>query len=252
MQVPALPSVSVVLPAFNESRNLRQVVDDAVAVLTRDFAEAWEIIVVDDGSTDDTPKVWGEIIHAHGEKHLRLIRHEQNRGYGAALRSGFAAAGCETVFFVDADDQFKLNDLAKFSRGLAGYDLVIGWRDARRDSFRRRLSARLGNWLARVLLQVRVRDINCAFKLFRREPLQAMSLHSEGSLINAELLALASRAGWKVLELPVPHYPRRFGTSTGGNFAVMLRLIPEFFALRRRLASLDAAPSTPAREQSAA
>jgi glycosyltransferase involved in cell wall biosynthesis len=245
MSASHLPSVSVVLPAFNEALNLPEVVRGAVEILKRDYAEAWEIVLVDDGSSDDTQEVWRKIVETHRTGHMRLVRHEVNRGYGAALRSGFAAAGCETVFFTDADGQFRFDDLAKFSRALANCDMVIGWRNGRRDSFHRKFNAGVGNWLARTLLGVQARDINCAYKLFRRELLQKIPLQSDGLLINTELLALAARARWDCVELPVAHFPRHVGTPTGARPSVLLRIVPEYFRLRRQLASIDPARWTP-------
>jgi glycosyltransferase involved in cell wall biosynthesis len=251
MSISSLPSVSVVFPVFNEAENLWDVVQGALRVLQRDYAGAWEIIVVDDGSADDTPMVWEKILETHRTLPLRIIRHDRNRGYGAALRTGFAAATCDSIFFTDADEQFRLDDLAKFSQALLDHDMIIGWRAERRDSIMRKCIASFGNWLARTLLKARARDVNCAYKLFHRELLQALPLKTDGLLVNAEILALAARARWSFIELPVPHFPRLRGTATGAKPAVILQAVREYFHLRRRLAAINPAPWTPPAEASA-
>lgn len=225
-------SVSAVLPVFNEELNIAATVADALQTL-RKLDHGFELLIVDDGSTDGTRSVCNDL--AAENPFLRVIRHPYNRGYGAALRSGFQAARCEFVFFTDADGQFRFSHLPEFVAGMAGADLVIGYRAARRDPWYRKLNSRVGNTLARVLLGVRVHDINCAYKLFPREKLQRLLLTSEGAMINTELLALAARSGWRLLEIPVQHFPRRLGKATGANLIVVWKTIREYFRLRHRI-----------------
>jgi glycosyltransferase involved in cell wall biosynthesis len=233
-----------VLPAFNEALNLPATVADALAALQQFEVES-EILIVDDGSSDGTVAVCRELAARHDCVHV--IRHGRNRGYGAALRSGLDAARCPLVFFTDADGQFRFDQLPEFVANIDKIDMVIGYRARRHDAWHRKLNSLVGNWIVRSLLGVRVRDINCAYKLLRRESVACLALHSNGALINTELLALAGRAGWKVKELPVKHLPRRCGRSTGANPMVIFRTVLEYFQLRRRLIDIgrDISPKCP-------
>ncbi|MGI8819975.1 MAG: glycosyltransferase family 2 protein [Chthoniobacterales bacterium] len=225
-------SLSVVLPAFNEAENLAGTIADAVSTLDQIGIE-FEIVTVDDGSSDATPALCAQL--AAQDRRIGCVRHARNRGYGAALRTGFEAARHELVFFTDADGQFRFRDLRPFLAQIEGREMVIGYRAARKDPPLRTVNSAIGNWLARRLLQVRVRDINCAYKLFRRERLDALPLSSDGAMINTELLALAARADWRFCELPVSHYPRAFGTPTGAKLHVIAHTLREYFRVRRRV-----------------
>lgn len=169
---------------------------------------------------------------------VRIIRHPRNRGYGAALRSGFAAARCDLVFFTDSDGQFRFDQVAEFMASIDAFDMVLGYRADRQDRWLRKANSRVGNWLARTLLGVRAKDINCAYKLFHRDLFQRLPLTSEGAMINTELLALAAYAGWTFHEIAVAHYPRKCGVATGAKFQVVVRTFAEYFQLRRRMADL--------------
>src|SRR5262245_22424541 len=160
--------VSLVLPAYNEQAAIRQAVLEACAALA-ELTDAYEVLVVDDGSRDDTAVVVAEL--AASRPQVRLLRHERNRGYGAALRTGFAAARFERVAFTDADCQFHLADLGRLLPLSDRYPLVVGWRQARQDPWRRRFLSRGYNLLTRALLGTRVRDCDCALKVFRRDVL---------------------------------------------------------------------------------
>jgi glycosyltransferase involved in cell wall biosynthesis len=225
-------SISVVLPAFNEAQNLATTVNDGIETLQKIGADH-EILIVDDGSTDDTPAICRELAARYSA--ARIIRHERNRGYGAALRTGFSAARHDFIFFTDADGQFRFDQLSEFFASIDGADAVIGYRARRQDSWHRKFNAHVGNWIACPLLGLRARDINCAYKLLRRQSLRQLPLRCDGAMINTELLAFAARADWKIRELPVSHYPRRFGRASGANLGVVGRTIVEFFQARRRL-----------------
>ncbi len=217
-------ALSVVLPALNESHSIAAVVRRVVVVLERLSIDG-EIIVVDDGSSDDTA------IIAAGLP-VRLICHPENRGYGAALRSGFAAARGERIFFTDADQQFDLSELAGLLDAAAEADIAVGYRQVRRDPLHRRLNAAAWGGLVRRLLPLHVRDVNCAFKLIHRRVLERITLRSDGALINTELLVRAQAAGFSVVEIPVSHYPRPAGQATGARPAVILKALWELIALR--------------------
>ncbi len=224
----SVPSISVVLPAFNEEKNLPA----TVTVLSRalkDLRLDYEIIVVDDGSIDRTHAVAQS--RCVGNPRVRLISHASNRGYGAAVRSGFSAARCDLIFLTDADGQFSFGALPGFVAQIDGFDAVIGYRRGRADARHRLLISVVGNWIARRVFGLRARDINCAFKLIRRDALRAISLGSDGAMISTELLAQARQAGWRMKELPVPHHSREHGAATGAHPAVIWRTVIEFCAL---------------------
>jgi glycosyltransferase involved in cell wall biosynthesis len=230
--------VSAVMPAFNEQANLEQSVGrtaDALAAHARTF----EIVVVDDGSRDDTPALLERLKTTH--PNLRVVRHPVNRGYGAAVRSGFDAARLPWVFLMDADNQFDPGEVALLLDRAAQADIVAGYRRHRRDPLPRRLNAWAFFTLVRLLFGRLVRDVNCAFKLIRRDLLAQMDLHAEGALINTELLVLARQLHARVVEVPVHHYPRRSGKQTGANLRVVLRAFAELFAFRAQMRKVEKA-----------
>lgn len=204
--------VSVVLPAFNEEDNIAEAVAaarDAVAPL----AERYEVIVVDDGSTDATPAIMDRLT-AEDPDHVRVVHHRPNRGYGAALRSGFGAARLPYVFYTDADLQFDMRELRYFLPHMQGHDLVIGFRVYRYDSVLRCLLSWLYNKLIFILFWLPVRDIDCAFKLFRREVFDVITIECDDFFVDAELLARATKAKLRIQQIGVRHYPRRAGHTT--------------------------------------
>jgi len=231
-------ALSVVLPAYNEAANLQATVEAALEVL-RSLGGRFEVIVVDDGSRDGSGALVDALARATPE--VRAVHHPRNRGYGAAIRSGFAAATLPWLFFTDADGQFDLRELPALLSRTARADIVAGYRLRRHDPWFRRLYAFLfGRLLVRAVLGVRVRDLNCAFKLIRRDLVARLDLKSDGALINAELLGKAQRAGARIVEVGVHHLPRRAGTPTGGNPRVIARAFWELFALRAEIRSTRA------------
>jgi glycosyltransferase involved in cell wall biosynthesis len=223
-------SLSLILPAFNEAQNLSATVENAVSALSSLVSEL-EILVVDDGSTDETPKVCDRLAARHSM--VRIIRHPRHRGYGAALRSGFAEARCDLVFFTEANGQFRFGQVAEFIGQIDAVHMVLGYRAERKDQG----SRSIGNWLTRTLLGVRVRDINCPYKLFHRHFLQQLPLTSDGAMIDTELLALAAQGAWTFHEVAVTHYPGRAGVPTGG-VQFITRNFAEYFQLQRRIIGL--------------
>lgn len=225
-------SISVVLPAHNEEANIERVVRDSLALLP-DITERYEVIVVDDGSTDRTAQVVRGLAEEDGS--VRLIQHGHNRGYGAAVWTGLSSSRMDFAFFTDADDQFELSDLRRFVGYAPRYDAVIGYRARRMDRPHRYLLARGWGLLVSCCLGVRVRDLNCAFKLFRRKRLEEIDLLATGALINGELLARLARRGVQMIELPVSHRPRQHGEQSGDRPRVILRALRELFRLCVRM-----------------
>lgn len=223
-------SVSVVLPAFNEEQVIADTVATVLHVLDTWYLD-YEVLVVDDGSTDRT----GEIVKAlvDEQPRVRLITHATNEGYGASLVSGFAAAMKDLTFFMDSDGQFDIRDLQKFFPYIDTYDAVIGYRLDRQDSWLRKFNAWGWKQLVGLMLGVRVRDIDCAFKLLRTDFLHQHPLETRGAMINAELLYRLTRTGCSYKEIGVHHLPRLYGKATGANPRVILRAFRELFVSAR-------------------
>ena len=210
--------LSLVIPAYNEEAGIRRAVaeaDEALAPLTADY----EVLVVDDGSADGTSAVVED--EACHRPRVRLLRHDGNRGYGAALRTGFEAARFDRVAFTDADCQFYLDDLSFLLPLTDAAPVAVGYRVERQDTRWRCLISWGYNVLARTLLGTRVRDCDCALKVFRREALRELVPESNGFFVNTEMLARARLLGLRVVEAGVRHRPRRHGSSK-----VSLRDVP--------------------------
>jgi glycosyltransferase involved in cell wall biosynthesis len=228
-------ALSFFFPAHNEAENIGGLVAEALEVLPR-LADEFEIIAVDDGSRDDTPRLADKLAAAHPQ--VRVVHHEVNKGYGAALRSGFRAARYDLVCFLDGDRQFHVEDLARLLTRIAGPDnpdVVVGYRIKRADPFIRIAYARAYRLALRIFYGLGVRDVDCACKLFRRAALDGVRLESGGAFLSAELLIKLKQRGRRIAETGVPHYPRTAGSPTGAKPTVVLRAIRDFWSLRLRL-----------------
>lgn len=229
-----VPALSYFFPAHNEEANLRGLVEEALATLP-DLAETFEVIIVDDGSRDATPRIADEL--AAADPRVRAVHHPKNRGYGAALRSGFAAARHDLIAFTDGDRQFRVADIGRLTARFAAGDteVVVGYRIKRADPLVRTLYARTYRLANRIFFGLRVTDVDCACKLFRRDALRGISVESGGAFFSAELLIKLRAAGRGVVEVGVPHYPRTAGSPTGAKPQVVLRAMRDFWLLRLRL-----------------
>ena len=228
--------LSYFFPAHNEEANLRALVEEALVALPS-IARTFEIIVVDDGSRDATPRI-AEELAAASPGVVRIVRHPTNLGYGAALRSGFAAANHDLIAFTDGDRQFRVADLARLTERLAEADrpdVVVGFRIRRADPLVRTLYARAYRLANRLFFGLRVRDVDCACKLFHRTVLDGIRVESRGAFFSAELLIKLGAAGRSIAEVGVPHHPRTAGSPTGARPAVVARAVRDFWALRLRL-----------------
>lgn len=228
-----VPELSIFFPFWNEEQNLESVVKKAIPVAEK-VAEKWEIIMVDDGSSDKTLEIARKL--AKEDERLIAVAHDSNRGYGAALKTGFTTARYNLVVFNDGDGQFDLGEIDKFLEKIDKCDLVIGYRKKRLDNpFRHILMNLLKIWDF-VFFGFRFRDIDCGFKLFTKEALsKIMPFSSEGAMITTEILARAKKANLKILEVEVNHYPRIYGDQSGGNLRVILRAIKESLLLWKNL-----------------
>ncbi len=225
-----LPSLSVVLPCRNEAGNIAATLRD---VLTRaaPITHRLEIIVVDDASADGT----SQAAQTLADDRIRVVRRDQCQGYGAALRSGFAAATADTIFYTDGDGQIDLTNLAQLPTLLATADVVIGHRLNRAEGLLRRFNAFAWTTLVNLVFGLRTRDVDCAFKAFPATFLRSAPLVSNGALISAELLARARRANLRTATVGVAHRPRNAGKPTGANPRVIARAFLELFALAGRI-----------------
>ncbi|MCU0670126.1 MAG: glycosyltransferase family 2 protein [Myxococcota bacterium] len=225
-------SISLVFPMFDEEANVGPLLDSALAIGPR-LADDFELIVVDDGSRDGSAAVVQSV--RRRDPRVRLLRHPRNRGYGAALRSGLRAARGELVFFSDADLQFDLREIEQLLAHVDEFDIVAGARTPRRDPWLRRVLAWGWGVLVRGLFGLRVRDIDCAFKVFRRPVLDALPIASIGAFVNTELLVRARRSGFRIREVPVTHHPRVAGRAKGASPRVVARALLELLILYRDL-----------------
>jgi glycosyltransferase involved in cell wall biosynthesis len=232
---PRLPELSYFFPAHNEAANLRGLVEEALATLPG-LADRFEIVIVNDGSRDDTPRIADELT-AENPGVVRAVHHPTNLGYGAALRSGFAAARFDRLAFTDGDRQFRVADLGRLIERYeaGGADAVVGYRIKRADPFIRTAYARIYRLANRVWFGLRVRDVDCACKLFTRASLDGVNVESGGAFFSAELLIKLRARGRRIAEVGVPHYPRTAGSPTGAKPSVVFRAVKDFWALRLRL-----------------
>jgi glycosyltransferase involved in cell wall biosynthesis len=233
-----LPGLSASFPAHNEEDNVEPMIADLLAALP-DFAERFEVIVVDDGSRDRTFERASAV--AARDPRVRVVRHEVNRGYGAAVWTGLVSGTMEYAFFTDGDRQFDVRQIADLIRALPGHDVVVGYRVNRQDNAIRIANAHAWNWLIRLLFGVPVRDVDCAFKLFDRRELQGLAIEAGGAMFSSELLARLKARGARIVEVPVRHLPREKGSASGGNPKVIARAFYELFRLYRKLKSEPAA-----------
>jgi glycosyltransferase involved in cell wall biosynthesis len=223
--------LSVFLPCFDEEANVARTVERALAVLRERDLDRFEVIVVNDGSRDRTGVVADTLAEEYDE--VRVAHHIENQGYGAALRTGFDAAKFPWVFFTDGDGQFDLAEIDGFLAAADDVEVVIGYRLQRADHFGRRVNTWLWSLAVRTLFRLRVRDVDCAFKLLSRHSLDEVGpLTASGAVISTELLVGIRRAGLAITQIGVHHLPRQAGSPTGASLKVILRALRELVVLR--------------------
>jgi glycosyltransferase involved in cell wall biosynthesis len=222
-------SLSVVIPAYNEKTNVAVAVE-RISEIMQSLGMEYEIIVVNDGSRDQTGDVVREL--QSRVPHLRLVEHFPNRGYGGALKAGFAAARCDWIAFVPSDNQFDFGEIGLLLARASGADIVSGYRAHRQDPFVRKLNAFGWNTLVRFLFGYLCRDIDCGFKLFKRELLDHVHVESNGAMIDTEFLAGARARNYRIVDVPVTHLPRKAGYPTGANPKVIFRAFRDLIRFR--------------------
>jgi len=225
--------ISIFFPFWNEEKNIESVIKTAIPIAQK-IAEKWEIIAIDDGSSDKTLKIAEKIAETH--PNIIVVSHTTNRGYGAALKSGFEKAKYDLIVFTDGDGQFDFSQVNKFFKKIEKSDIVIGYRKKRFDNPIRHVLMNLLKIWDFVFFGFIYRDIDCGFKMFKKESIEKiLPFKSEGAMITTEILAKAKRAKLKISQVEVSHYPRIYGDQSGGNLRVIIRAIRESFALWRDL-----------------
>jgi glycosyltransferase involved in cell wall biosynthesis len=231
--VPARPRLTFFFPAFDEEENVAETVRRALAEIGPLVAGSIEVLIVDDGSTDRTPELADDL--AAADPRVR-VHHQPNRGYGGALRAGFEHASGELIGFSDGDLQFDLAEMSRLLERLdetgRPVDVVIGYRIKRRDPPHRMFIAKTYNTIVSVLFGLRVRDIDCAMKLLRREVFEGLRLDTDSPFLSAELLIKLRARGERIAQVGVNHYPRAAGTNTGASFRKILRTFRDIARLR--------------------
>lgn len=226
-----IPGLSVFLPCHNEEGNIERVVEALESELPK-ISTRHEIVVVDDGSRDRTGEIADRLAAANPD--IKVVHHATNRGYGAAVISGIRACTQPWVVLCDGDGQFEASDIARLAAKVPEYAVVVGRRAHRADSLMRRVNGKAWTLLMRLLLGIRISDIDCGLKLFRRDLLEGVGLQAKGAMISAELMAqLTGRTN--ICEVDVRHLPRVAGAQSGANMKVIMRAFKELWLLRGRL-----------------
>lgn len=229
-----MPSLSIVVPAYNEAANVVPAIEE-ISKVAQTLNIDYEIILVNDGSRDAT----GELARtqlAPRIPNFKIVEHFPNRGYGGALKAGFAAATQDLIAFTAADQQFDFREITRLLDKLTpGMTLVSGWRVNRQDPLIRRLNGMGWNLVVAILFGRSIHDIDCGFKVFRREVLQRINIESNGAMIDTEMLAELRARGYQLTDVPVTHLPRIAGNPTGANLKVIVRAFRDLFKFRLRL-----------------
>ena len=231
-----IDKLSVFLPAYNEESNLEKTVKNVIENLEKNVS-VWEIVIVDDGSKDKTGKIADDL--AKKNKKISVIHHHPNRGYGAAFKSGLYGCKYPWISFIDSDGQFDFKEISRFidTQEKTGADLVIGYYLGRKVHFTRKLNSKIWQLIVWLLFGLNVRDIDCGFKLISKKVVDIIPrLESErGAFITSEFLIKAKRAGFKIVEIGVQHYPRKFGEATGAKLNVIVQSFIDLFRLWRKM-----------------
>ena len=235
-------SLSIFFPCHNEQDNINHVTEEALQV-ARSTTTDFEIIIVNDGSTDRTAEIADELSALHPE--VRVIHHPTNLGYGGALQSGFRAATKEWIFYTDGDGQFDIQEISKLLPLRGPQVIVSAFRLRRCDSAIRKLNAWSWCQLVNASFGLGLRDIDCAFKLYPANLFEQIELRSMGALIDTEIRAKAARLGYHIKQVGVGHLPRRAGRQSGASLKVIIRAFRELFALRQHI--VETVPKAPAK-----
>jgi glycosyltransferase involved in cell wall biosynthesis len=223
--------LSVFFPAYYDENNIGKVVDKAVEVLESLALKDYEITIIEDGSPDNTAKVADELAAKH--KKVKVIHHEQNKGYGATLWEGFTTAGFEYVFYTDGDNQFDLEELRKFVALIPYSDMVVGYRKKKQYSTYRKLTSFVYNYILRLAFDIDFIDIDCAFKIIKTDLFKNITVSTKDAFIDAEIMIQAKIKGYSFTEVGVVHLPRVDGISTAARPSIIFKTIGEIIQFRK-------------------
>ena len=242
------PSISAFFPAYNDGGTIASMVLSAMLVL-EDLTDDYEITVVDDGSSDQTPQILDRL--AADYEHVRVIHHPKNRGYGGALRTGFASATKDYIFYTDGDAQYDVRDLRKLYPLLEeGIDMAQGYKISRNDPWYRKLIGRIYHNMVKIAFGLKLRDVDCDFRLIRRGVFDQVHLTRDSGVICVELMKKIQDYSFVIKEGPVSHYHRVYGKSQFFNFGRVWRvgidLIKLWMELEVRKEHLAPAPEASA------
>lgn len=215
-----LKSLSVFFPVYNEEANLEVLIGQALRIIPS-LAKKYELLIINDGSTDDSLKLAQKL--SKENESIRVISHKFNKGYGEVLKTGIRKSQYEWIFWTDSDLQFDLGELANFVKETNKYEAVIGYRKKRVEGLKRYFNASLFKLYIDLLFRIHVRDIDCAFKLFKTDLLKKLKLSSGSAFTSAEILYRLKKKNVKFKEVAVTHYPRLYGQATGANFRVIIK-----------------------------
>jgi glycosyltransferase involved in cell wall biosynthesis len=224
-------TLSVFFPAYFDEKNIDKVVTKAIEVLEELKLKDYEVIIIEDGSPDKTGEVADELAKKFGN--VKVIHHEKNMGYGTTLKDGFMSAKMDYVFYTDGDNQFDLDELKKFVFLLSFSDHVVGYRKRKQYSTYRKVTSLIYNYLLRFIFEIDYVDIDCAFKLFKRDLFDKINIVSVDAFIDAEIMIKSDLLGYKTTEVGVKHLPRLDGISTAARPSVIFRTIKEIFQFRK-------------------
>ncbi len=227
-------SITVFYPCHNEEDNVEALTQKTLDVVNS-ISDDFEILIVNDGSKDRTRELSDKLAEKHEQ--VKAIHHETNKGYGGALQTGFRSATKEWVFYTDGDGQFDIGELPRLLEFIPENDIVTCFRMNRQDSILRKLNGFAWSTLVNMLFKLNLKDIDCAFKLYRRDIFDKIKMHSNGALIDTEILARCRRAGYTMKQIGVKHYPRTAGESSGADLKVIIKAFKELFALRKDILS---------------
>jgi len=227
-----LKSLSVFFPIYNEEQNIPLFIKEAQLVLPK-VAKKYEIIIVDDGSTDNSLKIANKYEKEYSN--IKVVRHQKNQGYGAALKTGIKNTSHKWVFYTDGDLQFDIAQIEKFTKYVSDFKVIIGYRANRDEGGFRSFNAWLWKIYIGLLYRVGVKDIDCAFKLLDGELIRSLDLISSGAFLSTEILYKLKKRGLKFMQIPVEHKPRIYGEPTGANIKVILRALKDSLLLYLRI-----------------